>query len=632
MATSKKTIEVCFSEIASLTNNTDTNFTQEDVYIPETVVSFDSVVFDLIAGPAETVKADLDRKQLSVSLGGATYTVINNTNVTAESSENMWTQFTANFTSHFTTNWTGTSMTLDAKVLLDNEVGTNGFNGVTLKCYITYFYDDTASTHIKKVIYPLDAPMSILGTSKPGTATASIEALDTWLPENNVVIRQVTLVVEGNENSASTADMTMSWEIDSLGVYTTAIHEKGLNASAWYRHMELQSFDTSTTHDFYLWASQAKFAGAHAYLVITYEFDISGTTTTMNSLMLKTDMKSPAGTSSTKPQNTSIDFYIEEPTTITLKRSALFLNINQRAPIFQLNFRVNSGSYNELTGTGTTMSGDDSMMLRAETEIGSLARGKNTISFDCYRADTTDMGWGITGYFVINYTSGIAKDGVGSHNHTVLHNLICHDTNVKDEERTISAYSINMPEDDYFINDIGVLHEYVGSGSTPYYGYAIKTERLSTEGDVTWEDLGTFITETDTETGIRKIYTNKNDVFKMWTGDDYRDGLDVETARDYKITRSYAGNCFDTLNIMMTYHSITSTISGTVSGYSGTGIGLQVDIANADNGCKILEATTTSGGAYSVTWFDDEEDLKSDCYEDGSHVGRSDTGTATIDT
>lgn len=79
----------------------------------------------------------------------------------------------------------------------------------------------------------------------------------------------------------------------------------------------------------------------------------------------------------------------------------------------------------------------------------------------------------------------------------------------------------------------------------------------------------------------------------------------------------------------ITYHTITFTISGTVSGYSGDGSGLTVSIYRADNKEIVGETTTAAGGGYSLTWYDNTIDIFGECREDATHVGRSDNSTAT---
>src|SRR3990172_10066295 len=135
-------------------------------------------------------------------------------------------------------------MTCDASFLLDSA-GTSVWKCATAKLTITYEYDDTATTHVKTVRLPLNAPLTAMTTSQPGAATDNFPALDTWLPEASVNIRQTTIVIQGNEESAATTDMTLSMRLDTDTIRTTQTHEKGSNASSWYRHVWQPSFTTN---------------------------------------------------------------------------------------------------------------------------------------------------------------------------------------------------------------------------------------------------------------------------------------------------------------------------------------------------------------------------------------------------
>jgi hypothetical protein len=77
---------------------------------------------------------------------------------------------------------------------------------------------------------------------------------------------------------------------------------------------------------------------------------------------------------------------------------------------------------------------------------------------------------------------------------------------------------------------------------------------------------------------------------------------------------------------VITYHSITYTVSGTVSGSSGGTVTL--NLHRATSGEKILSTTRTGNGTYTFTWYDNTEDLFVEARESGTLLGRSDTGVA----
>jgi hypothetical protein len=68
-----------------------------------------------------------------------------------------------------------------------------------------------------------------------------------------------------------------------------------------------------------------------------------------------------------------------------------------------------------------------------------------------------------------------------------------------------------------------------------------------------------------------------------------------------------------------------------VSGYADAdGAGLTVEIwHNSSPPEKVAEATTTTGGAYTATVYDNSLTHFATCREDSTHVGRSDNVTPT---
>ena len=115
MALRLKTVEYWFGELETLADLTDTNFTQITVYIPESSITFRSVSLAIIVQDGAATVASINRRQISLQLGAAGYSAVNNTNVVTNSGENKWVDHSGDFTSYFSTNWSGTSMTCDAK-------------------------------------------------------------------------------------------------------------------------------------------------------------------------------------------------------------------------------------------------------------------------------------------------------------------------------------------------------------------------------------------------------------------------------------------------------------------------------------------------------------------------------------
>ncbi len=633
MATRLKTVKYAFPALAALTNNTLTTLTQITVYLPETgTKTFRSVVAHITMNDIITATGgSLTTKTLNCRVGAAAYTSIANANTLTNSGENASFWLSADYTSHFTTNWTGASMTCDFQLQINQSTGTTtGMVNVCVTLDITYEYDDTSTTHVKTVMIPLNAPVGAIATA--ATTYDTIPVLDTYLPEASKVYRDISVVIQGNEHrNAATTDHTMTLRIGTATV-TTGNYEGALATDRFFRYVWNATTaypSTAATQTWQPTATVARVNHSQAYLVVTYEFAPGSSSTIMNSVMLPMDLASPmGGTTSADYQRGTRELFIEEPTTITTSRVAYYVFWQQIAAISTLNFRIGTGSFVAYTDTASVLAGSNAAMVRNDAAF-TLARGRNTLNFDVYRSDAADFGWNLSGFWIVNYTSGKATAGVGAHNHTVEWGIQQNGTAAAASSYTVAATAPVIPEADYFISALGNQMIVQPSGTVALSGLAILVERLAAEGGIEWEAAYMDSSQTDAEIGIFFAYSQSRTMFKRWPGDSYAGNrVDLETARRRRvhINGSTAVTGWISLSIVFTYHTITYTVSGTVSGSSGGSI--TIGIWRPDTGEKLLQTSRTGNGTYSATWYDDTESLFAEAYESATLVGRSDTGTA----
>jgi hypothetical protein len=628
MATRLKTVEFAHPPLAALTDNTLTSMTQITVYLPETgTKTFRSVIATVSAVGTATATGNVTTRQLQCRLGAAAYTSNTNSNLHTGSGEDIIVFHSVNLTSHFQTNWTGTSMTFDSQVLLDGTATGIAWTNVCVTLQVTYEYDDTSTTQIKTVRIPLNAPVGAFATTKPGTATATIPNLSTELPEASKVFRSTHIVVQGNTSiNAATTDATITMQLDATTAHTTGIFE-GVSASdLWYRYVWdcAAVLNTSASMGFYIWGSVARFNHSQAYLVVTYEFNASTTTQIFNSLMLPMDMSSPmGGTTSADYQRGARDFFIQEPGTITTKQIAFYSFWEQAAAISGLNMRVGTGSFVTYTNTALNVGGSIGAMTRNDAAF-TLARGRNNINFDIYRTDTADFGWGLCGFWIINYTSDVPTQGIGAANHTVMWNLGSSFDGAAASTRTYTATAPIIPEVDHYITAVGNQLRYVSNTTSAVAGLSLSFEKTAAEGNVAWINAYADPVHTDPETGLRHVYTQVKDYFERWTGDPQPDRLLLETSRRWRTAYGNGATAFEQLDMMITYHSITYTISGNITGSAGGTVEISVD--RDSTGEEVLTTSRVGDGAYSLTWYDNTENLYVSAYENSTHVGRSDRG------
>jgi len=148
MAISLKTVAFAFPRLTSITNNTLTNFTPITVTLPESSKTFRSCYVEFSCNDIiTTTGGTLTTKTSALRLGASAYTTILNANTLTHSAESLSLMFTQDFTSHFVSNWTGTSMTCDFQVQINQSTGTpTGMVDGGAILYITYEYEDTSET------------------------------------------------------------------------------------------------------------------------------------------------------------------------------------------------------------------------------------------------------------------------------------------------------------------------------------------------------------------------------------------------------------------------------------------------------------------------------------------------------
>jgi hypothetical protein len=646
MATRLKTIQYVIPGPTTVADNTLTALTTITAYLPEFsgTVTIKKAWLDVwVQNGAGAAVGNVTGERVDVSVGGAGATTYTWTGTRTGSGEDKPHHWSVDCTSHFTANWTsGTSQTVAVSILLDHSATSAWVNPHAI-LFLTYEYDDAQTTQIKTVLIPMDAPVGLLASSKPGTANATIPALDTELPESTKTIRSLFVVWQGNINAtASTTDSTLSCQVDSYTAFTTETLEMGATSDYWIQLAPALKYydsggsaagigmDTSATHGLYLWGSVARFNHGQVWLVVTYAFDASASSNCYVSVQIPlTEGGLAGGTAATDFQRLVSTLWIEEPATITTMRLGAYLFWEQVAPIQGVNARLGTGSFVTYTDASNVICGSNGLMIRNDAAF-TLTRGRNSLTVDVYRTDTNDLMHGLTGFLLVCYTSGKPSGGYGAANHTVQWPIgLLQDGGATAVSRTFSATTISLPESSYALNAavLALVHWPDSINFVPFEVLLI--ERTNASGQ--WVALSRA-GYSDGEQGVHLCYWNLTPWCARWPSDgrrgpDEQAALDVEGTRRYLAAQGLTG--YYALVALVTYHTITFTVSGTVSGYADAdGAGLTVEIwRNTTPPEKVAEATTTTGGAYTATVYDNSLTHFATCREDSTHVGRSDNVT-----
>ena len=639
MATRKKTIQFATENFrTTITDATTTNLSQITVYIPETVISFASVIVDVSFQDIITATGGtITEHRVGLRLGGAAYTTIIETDDIANSGENIAGIIGPfDFTSHFTANWSGTSSTCDIQVYFDQSTGTTqGMTNVNAVLSVTYLYDDavvTNPTQIKTVAIPFESLVGALTTttnSNMGISQIPIltGGADPFLPENSVVIRDYYILMEGNTaNAGNNADVTISFNIDSGTAITSGNVEGALASDRYMRIVYKPTSVPSTTssHDFQCWSNTAnRFNMCVFTLIVTYEFNASATTRIINSGYLPIEFASPLGVS-TSPDASRFtrNMIIAEPGVIDLRQSSFRINFNVGASIAGINFRAGGQSFRTYTHSTTVSCGMYSLQQRIDSGSDSgaglvLSRGKNAIVVDGYATNTTNQMTNINGYIILNYISDAPSQGIGAAFHTVFENLLQWNSLLTDRER-INNYSVNIPESEFWLTGAGfVFYQWVQSS-----GMAVTFDVECLVGEAKeggYYDIYADAYQSDNERACSIVWMRGRDVFQRYPNDPDNQRLDIRTARDYRLfTTTTTSNG---LTSVITYHAISFTSVLTIEG--STGGSVQIQVFRSDDDSVILETSRVGNGTVDLTWYDNTIDVYADCYEDDSHLGRS---------
>jgi hypothetical protein len=637
MTTRLKTIEFATPSLnTTVVDATVTNLNQITLYIPESSPTFRSVFVeiawrDVITATGGTV----NEHRCGLQLGAAGYNTITETDDITQTGENIGGVLGPfDYTAYFTTNWTGTSMTCDIQVYFDQNSGTTlGVTNVSAKIYVTYEYDDTAATQIKTVRIPFESRVGTLPTTAANFGTTQIPALDTFLPEAGVVIRDYFFVIEGNETNQNNTNWTLNCDIAGASAYAFATTVAALQSDVYMRWIYKPGTipDTSIAHNFRIWAATLGRANhVTVTLYVTYEFTLAGTTRMVNSILLPIEIASPLGyTTSAEASRFTRDIFCVEPGTITLRQSAFRINYINNVSSNQ-SWRAGSQSF--LTYTSVTNMACGMYSLQQRIDSGgsqgagiTLSRGRNTIVIDGYAASNANELTNINGYIILNYESDVPSEGIGAAAKTIFQNALSWNAALLEFVR-INNGSFQIIESDYWLTSVGFcLTHWVATTSQ---AITFDVECLSGEGKgAGYYDIYVDAYQADSERGCSQVWMRGRDVFKRFPTDADPERLDIETSRDFRLfTTTASGNG---IFVTVTYHTMTWEISGNIVNANGS---LTTDLLlyrASDN--ELMQTQTLSAGTstYTFTVYDDTEEYYVVARQNDSLVGRSGNGVAS---
>jgi hypothetical protein len=460
-----------------------------------------------------------------------------------------------------------------------------------------------------------------------------------FLPESNVNIRDYFIEIEGNELFDQTGDMALTGSItSSFSNLQTRFNpiERALTSDTYDRL--IWSIPTSSlpnisqSHNFGLIInSLLSFEHVPVNLYVTYEYDKTTTTTVNNSIILPWSLTTPLSpngpdfASNSNIASTLLPIFEPNP---QLKQSALRINWDANNSLARVYVSVNSQSvvttYTDIGGN--IFCGMNSLQHRfdsgstnpnANTANVVLQRGLNYLTSSFFASSSATYATNINGYYIINYTSDVhPTKGVDGciRNYYFSNEPISSRIAVTTPTYTSSSFYYNLPNSEslYVIDNSYRITTFDQNATTRY------DAGLEYTGSEIGNILGVYPTLnlyrgnilTDTELGTHIPTITGNPNIKRYTSQPNSLGLyDPFISHQYRFYwESPAGASISTRygsqNILVA-SSYTAPISGRIFNYTGSGQGINIDIFNQTTNELILQVTSSVGGTFSGTIFDD---------------------------
>lgn len=649
-----KTIEYALPMITSniSTGTTYTDSSDMTIYIPETNSrTFVSVALEVYWHDQMTTASNMSGYSIRGSCNsGTNWTTITSSTAVGQTGETIPTFLVADMTSEFTSRFgSDTSGTFRWGFYVTYATATTVTN-VSAKLVITYTFDDASqTTRIKTVRIPIESFNGRLSTTAQAvkqTSTSSnqipqLTGTGGLLPENGITIRQMFFELWTNTLPSATTNSALVLKIDSGGTETTfGTCAFGLSTPYNLRILyDVSSMSTTSAHELYARHSAASgnyFTNLGGWLTVTYEYNSSTTTSVLNSVCLAAGpYNTPLLVNTYGAQELTTELYVQE-TNISLKQSGVF--ISEHIGVNNMTVSVKVGSQasftNYATTSGTGMAGTVQIMQRGDSGAHggsgfSLSRGKNTFKVASYVSTSVAVG-AFSARFFINYTSDVVVDP-DAHNHTIQYIFNGSETGFPTNaliDVTSSKFGISFFENnDYFASCLGFITILSGFSTSVF---SIDCSIYPSSSDTTAEKFWFSIISTTTPSGNERstgfVYSDDTKLFLR-----YRNAPligNVLTPYQNKYFRWYSNtNCKVGLCWFITFHQITYDVTGTLSNYSGSGSGIEVKFYRVSDGEYLGSTTSSTGGSFSWTWYDNTEDIFAEARESSTTLGRSDNGT-----
>lgn len=530
-----------------------------------------------------------------------------------------------------------TSSTHNVTCFAKNITGPNSI-GQTFKLISTYAFDDANTvSSIKTVRLPIGSITASALTTKEvylGNYTASIPALDTYLPEISKSYKDIFIEYHSNDASTATTNFNLKTRIDTNASASRFTVSQSLQTAAYYYDIQslTGSIDTATTHSIRVASNLTnRFTGICGILTATYEYDYTGSTTILNSniyslgeplLMYGTD------------KNTAYKkvFYIPEDPPINLKRSgAMLFPMGQVTK--NLNISTNSQSFAQYPmTTGTIITGVFPILHQIDgtgsaiTTPISLNTGSNEITIYNHNIASLSAGGHVMngGILFLNYESSVGTNKPLEHTKTIITSPILNNNfGAGASSFFYNSYtsSLFISESRYYISDLTNYYIYFlgKSANIPIYSI-MQASCFYSSSDAFFPSINPLPIGTMAwANGARFEFvlsahdmTNQIIRFPGQLVNRNNPKIDVTQGHVYSHRNiNVTSNAIPVISHLqyLTYYSKTFPITGSITNYSGSGAGIPITVYDYDSGQELFSTQSLVNGNINTSWYDRHTNL-----------------------
>lgn len=554
--------------------------------------------------------------------------------------ETMGMRYQISCTSEFDTGLsTGASVACDFWVTILQRGAASANHAFNLSgiLWVTYQYDDTASTQLGFAVIPLDSLTgNLAATITTIGGTGGIPNLGSVLPEASKTFRHWGLVFEGNACGNGATDYDFIVQIDSDAEVTLANKDGANNSEDWSRHIHVPASipSTAAAHDAKARVSSitgARYTNVAVYLIVVYEFDASAANDRWVCLCLpmEAEQSMMIGTA-TANQKSSFSKKINiQDAGIALQQSGIVVRYHAGGDAGSLVLNVNAQATRTYTvvGLGT---GSGPMALSHRIDSGAaagtggltLARGENEIKVE-WRFDATQVvSWGASVMLWLNYT---ADKSTANKTQWVANLIVETPLASTGSNRTTFTYTPVINEASYWLDHVALETNDLNSGTS------LAALKLFKGADLGWVSLGSAQAGTiSLAFGYRHNHIDLDHIFKRHAGDVDTSRIDYETAQSWacEVAVQHTGIVEHKI-----YHDFAYSWLADVQNSAGGSV--DVDLFESASGELHQQGSRTGNGTVTFTTFDNAIAYFAEGFESTTKKGRTNdesaAGTYTLD-